>query len=100
MSVWLVNTGWSGGPYGVGRRIKLANTRAILDAIHAGALTHAPTEREPFFGLHVVTGCPNVSQGHPRPEIDLERPRQLRRGRDEAGNAVPEQFSDLRRRRA
>ena len=62
VSVWLVNTGWSGGPYGVGRRIKLANTRAILDAIHAGALTHAPTEREPFFGLHVVTGCPNVSQ--------------------------------------
>ena len=62
VSVWLVNTGWIGGPYGVGRRIKLANTRAILDAIHAGALTHAPTEREPFFGLHVVTGCPNVSQ--------------------------------------
>ena len=43
---------------------------------------------------------PQRVTGHPRPEIDLERPRQLRRGRDEAGNAVPEQFSDLRRRRA
>ena len=60
VNVWLVNTGWSGGPHGVGRRIKLANTRAILDAIHAGVLTSAPTEREPFFGLQVVTACPNV----------------------------------------
>ena len=61
-NVWLVNTGWSGGPYGVGQRIKLSNTRAILDGIHAGALKDAPTEQEPFFGLHVVTACPNVPQ--------------------------------------
>ena len=61
VSVWLVNTGWSGGPHGVGRRIELADTRAILDAIHAGVLTTAPTEREPFFGLRVVTACPDVS---------------------------------------
>ena len=58
--VWLVNTGWSGGPYGVGSRIKLSYTRAILDGIHAGVLTDAPTVREPFFGLNVVTECPNV----------------------------------------
>lgn len=58
--VWLVNTGWSGGPHGVGHRISLAHTRAILDAIHAGRLTDAPTAREPFFGLEVITECPNV----------------------------------------
>jgi len=58
--VWLVNTGWSGGPYGVGSRIKLALTRAIIDAIHAGELDDAPTEQEPCFGLNVVTACPNV----------------------------------------
>ena len=58
--VWLVNTGWSGGPHGVGQRINLAHTRAILDAIHAGALSDAPTERDPFFGLDMVTACPDV----------------------------------------
>jgi len=58
--VWLVNTGWSGGSFGVGKRIKLANTRAIVDAIHSGALVNAPTERDPIFGLEMVTQCPNV----------------------------------------
>ena len=58
--VWLVNTGWSGGPYRVGRRMRLAYTRAILDAIHAGELSTAPAIREPFFGLNVVTRCSNV----------------------------------------
>src|SRR6187455_3107599 len=43
--VWLVNTGWSGGPYGVGQRIKLAHTRAILDAVHGGQLVAAKTRR-------------------------------------------------------
>ncbi|OYP36041.1 phosphoenolpyruvate carboxykinase (ATP) [Rhodopirellula sp. MGV] len=59
-NVWLVNTGWSGGAYGVGKRMSLAYTRAIVDAIHRGELKDAPTEREPCFGLNVVTECPNV----------------------------------------
>jgi phosphoenolpyruvate carboxykinase (ATP) len=58
--VWLVNTGWSGGAYGTGKRIKLANTRAIVDAIHSGALAKEETERDHVFGLDVVTKCPNV----------------------------------------
>ena len=41
--VWLVNTGWSGGAYGVGKRIKLAHTRAIIDAIHNGTLVNRRT---------------------------------------------------------
>ena len=61
--VWLVNTGWSGGPYGVGHRISLSATRAILDGIHSGALTNAPVQREPVFGLDVVTECPAVPRG-------------------------------------
>lgn len=60
VKVWLVNTGWSGGPYGVGERIQLSYTRAILDGIHSGHLDDAPTEREPSFGLNVVMDCPNV----------------------------------------
>lgn len=59
-NVWLINTGWSGGPYGVGSRMKLAYTRAIVDAIHSGQLKDSPTETDPIFGLHVVTSCPHV----------------------------------------
>jgi phosphoenolpyruvate carboxykinase (ATP) len=59
--VWLVNTGWCGGAYGSGKRISLKNTRAIVDAIHSGALVGAPTERDPVFGFDIVTQCPGVS---------------------------------------
>ena len=58
--VWLVNTGWSGGAYGTGKRISLKHTRAIVDAIHRGALANAKTARDPVFGIEVVTECPNV----------------------------------------
>lgn len=59
-NAWLVNTGWTGGPYGVGSRIKLRYTRAIIDAIHSGALNNAETAVDPIFGLAVPTTCPNV----------------------------------------
>ena len=58
--VWLVNTGWNGGAYGKGKRISLKHTRAIVDAIHQGALANAKTSRDPVFGFDVVTECPNV----------------------------------------
>ena len=58
--VWLVNTGWSGGAYGVGSRMKLRYTRAIIDAIHSGTLKDAPTVVDPVFGFDVVTSCPDV----------------------------------------
>jgi phosphoenolpyruvate carboxykinase (ATP) len=58
--VWLVNTGWTGGPAGTGARIKLAYTRAMIDAIHSGKLHDAPTERDPVFEFEMITQCPNV----------------------------------------
>jgi phosphoenolpyruvate carboxykinase (ATP) len=58
--VWLINTGWSGGAYGIGKRIKLAHTRGILDAVHAGSLAGVNTKRDPVFGFGVVTDCPGV----------------------------------------
>ncbi|MBT8398858.1 MAG: phosphoenolpyruvate carboxykinase (ATP) [Rhodothermia bacterium] len=61
-NAWLVNTGWSGGPYGEGSRIKLKYTRAIIDAIHSGELDDAPTTEEPIFGMQIpteVTGVPS-----------------------------------------
>jgi len=57
---WLVNTGWSGGGHGVGKRMSLKYTRAILDAIHDGSLAKAQTVTDPVFGLHVPTVCANV----------------------------------------
>jgi phosphoenolpyruvate carboxykinase (ATP) len=65
--VWLVNTGWIGGAHGVGKRISLNDTRAIIDAIHSGALARATTERDPIFGLDIVTECPGVPREILRP---------------------------------
>lgn len=66
--VWLINTGWVGGSYGEGNRIELAHTRSIIDAIHAGELTDAPTETDPFFGLAFITHCSGLPREvlHPR----------------------------------
>lgn len=58
--VWLVNTGWSGGAYGVGKRMKLAHTRAMVDAALSGALDQTPLRTDPVFGLSVPTAIPNV----------------------------------------
>ncbi|MHB1556957.1 MAG: phosphoenolpyruvate carboxykinase (ATP) [Isosphaeraceae bacterium] len=59
-ATWLVNTGWTGGPYGVGKRMNLHETRAIIDAIHAGALGEVATVEDPIFGLNVPAACPGV----------------------------------------
>lgn len=67
--IWLVNTGWSGGSYGVGKRMKLALTRAIVDAVHSGQLATARTAPDPIFGLDVVVEVPGVP-----PEQLLPRP--------------------------
>lgn len=58
--VWMINTGWSGGPYGTGTRMALGHTRSMVDAALGGALDEVATEREPFFGLHVPVSCPGV----------------------------------------
>jgi phosphoenolpyruvate carboxykinase (ATP) len=57
---WLVNTGWSGGPYGVGKRMAIGYTRAMVNAAIEGALTNAQFETEPFFGLAVPLHVPRV----------------------------------------
>lgn len=59
-TAWLVNTGWSGGDYGVGSRIKLKFTRAIIDAIHQGSFDDVSFHKEENFGLEIPMTCPNV----------------------------------------
>lgn len=58
--VWLVNTGWSGGPYGVGSRLKLSYTRAMLTAALNGELDKVEYHEHPTFGVQVPHSCPNV----------------------------------------
>jgi phosphoenolpyruvate carboxykinase (ATP) len=64
--VWLVNTGWSGGAYGVGKRMKLSYTRAMVRAALAGSLANAATTPDPVFGL----GIPTVVEGVPSEVLD------------------------------
>jgi phosphoenolpyruvate carboxykinase (ATP) len=59
-NAWLVNTGWSGGKYGVGKRMSLKITRGILDAIHSGALEKAKFHKMPIFGVQIPESCPGV----------------------------------------
>jgi phosphoenolpyruvate carboxykinase (ATP) len=61
--VWLVNTGWTGGPYGTGTRMKIKHTRAMIRAAIVGALDNAEYQRDPIFNLDVPTSCPGVPSG-------------------------------------
>jgi phosphoenolpyruvate carboxykinase (ATP) len=58
--VWLVNTGWTGGPYGVGHRMKIAHTRAMITAALEGKLGDARVEQDPIFKVGVPTEVPGV----------------------------------------
>ena len=57
---WLVNTGWVGGPYGIGKRISIRHTRALLNAALSGKLEGVKYTKDPIFGFEVPTECPDV----------------------------------------
>jgi phosphoenolpyruvate carboxykinase (ATP) len=57
---WLVNTGWVGGPYGVGKRISIRHTRALLNAALEGKLDQVEYYQDPVFGFEVPKHCPDV----------------------------------------
>ncbi len=58
--VWLVNTGWTGGPYGTGERMNITWTRQMVRAALSGALNDVPTKTDPNFGFEVPVTCPDV----------------------------------------
>ncbi len=60
VNVWLINTGWTGGPYGIGHRMKLSYTRAMISAALEGKLDFAPYRKDAVFGFEVPKICPNV----------------------------------------
>jgi len=73
-SVWLINTGWTGGPYGTGHRIDIAATRAMVHAALNGDLNGVPTVTDPVFGLAVPERIPDVSAATLRPRETWQDP--------------------------
>lgn len=65
--VWLVNTGWTGGPYGTGERMKLAYTRRMVEAALLGELDTIETYSDPYFGLHVPVNIEGIPGEFLRP---------------------------------
>jgi phosphoenolpyruvate carboxykinase (ATP) len=72
--VWLVNTGWTGGPYGVGSRMPIRFTRAMIRAALVGALDAVPYETDPVFNLAVPSACPDVPAGVLKPRATWSDP--------------------------
>ena len=60
VKVWLINTGWTGGPYGVGERIAIPHTRAMVNAALDGKLDDVPMRQDQVFGFDVPISCPGV----------------------------------------
>ncbi len=67
VTCWLVNTGWVGGPFGIGERISIAHTRALLEAALSGALDDVGYAVDPVFGFEVPTSCPGLDPELLRP---------------------------------
>jgi phosphoenolpyruvate carboxykinase (ATP) len=73
-TVWLVNTGWSGGPAGAAPRMKLDHTRALVRAALGGALVRVPFAPDPVFGVLVPQNCPDVPSEILRPRAAWSKP--------------------------
>ena len=74
-NVYLINTGWSGGAYGEGKRMKLSSTRAMVTAAIEGKLVDVPYEIDPIFNVYIPTECPGVCS-------DLLKPRNVWKDKD------------------
>ena len=85
---WLVNTGWSGGAYGVGERIRIAHTRAMVRAALDGNLAEQSMQRDGHFGLHVPDGVPDV----PTDVLHAKRTWTDGKAYDEAARQVAKRF--------
>lgn len=91
-AVWLVNTGWSGGAYGVGSRMPLRFTRAITDQIHSGALRTAATDTDDVFGLAAVTECDGVPGEMLQPKLSWRDPAEWEETARELANRFHKNF--------
>jgi len=89
---WLVNTGWTGGPFGVGRRMEIAYSRALLRAAMSGALDGVPYYQEPIFGLNVPGECPGVPKEILHPQETWKNPQEYEPKAKELAGRFRENF--------
>jgi len=90
VNCWLVNTGWTGGPYGTGSRMKIAHTRAMVNAALSGALDNAEYREDPIFGLSVPTHVEGVPDEVLDPRSTWSDPEAY----DEKAYGLAQQFND------
>jgi phosphoenolpyruvate carboxykinase (ATP) len=90
--VWLVNTGWTGGPYGTGARMSIDHTRSMVRAALSGGLDEVPTEPDPIFGLAIPTSCPGVPSRLLRPRETWADPDAYDRQARKLGSMFVENF--------
>ncbi len=93
VDVWLVNTGWTGGPYGVGNRMKLKYTRAMVAAALDGELAHVEFEKHPIFNLMMPKSCPNVPSEVLNPRATWSDKEAYDKKAKELANSFKENFS-------
>ena len=89
---WLVNTGWVGGPYGVGSRVKIAYTRAMINAILNGKLAKVPTKQDPVFGLQIPESCEGVPSEILQPSTSWKNPAEYRSKAQELAKRFEKNF--------
>lgn len=90
VNCWLVNTGWSGGPYGVGHRISIGHTRAMIRAALKGDLNDVEYSRHEIFGLHMPHRCPQVPSEILHPKNTWNDPQEY----DRKGQELAKLFQD------
>eukprot|EP01137_Pigoraptor_chileana_P000324 Opistho-2@36321 len=90
---WLINTGWSGGKYGVGSRIKLAYSRAIIDAIHNGELAKASFVNYDVFNIEIPTACPGVPSEILNPANTWENKTEFKATQDKLATLFNDNFA-------
>ena len=89
VNVWLINTGWTGGPYGIGNRMKLKYTRAMITEALNGGLDNVSYENHPIFGVAMPKECANV----PDELLDPKNTWADKDAYDEKANALANKFS-------
>jgi phosphoenolpyruvate carboxykinase (ATP) len=90
---WLVNTGWTGGPYGTGERMNIAHTRSMVRAALGGQLDRVPTVTDPVFGVEVPTACPDVPAEFLQPRLTWRDPAAYDRQAAELARMFEESFA-------